>query len=328
MKKCPVDGTLLDSDSVKLKDGEICGQCAMQVGLVPGSSFTHSHAANYTVEDIRELMTANDKVASSDIIDFQKQETNDSNKPHFSNHQRIKWPSYLITVVVIAIGASWGFHRASVSNTPTLHLDKYSIDNVTALHGKATKGATVIFKPQNSELETEKVVAKKGNITDSSLMPGKYTVYAHKDGKNSVKKTLKVKDSLSGSYGSSAKESDSKSQSQSGSRYKKVSLAEFTEDTSSYEGTDIQTSGTVAYIQKNPDDDTMYYAVIIPQDEYDSSGYSTGHGTVTEIDVDTMKENSIHEGDTITVRGGAMTDTLKLNGKTLNSDIIVDSVSK
>lgn len=116
--------------------------------------------------------------------------------------------------------------------------------------------------------------------------------------------------------------------SSSKSRYKKVSLTKFTENTSAYDGKDIQTSGTVVYIQKNPDDDTMYYAVIIPQDEYDSSGYSTGHGTVTEIDVDTMKENSIHEGDTITVRGGAMIDTLKLNGKTLNSDIIVDSVSK
>lgn len=112
------------------------------------------------------------------------------------------------------------------------------------------------------------------------------------------------------------------------SRYKKVSLVKFTQNTSAYDGKDIQTSGTVVYIQKNPDDNTMYYAVIVPKDEYDSSGYSTGHGTVTEIDVDTMKDKNIHEGDTITVRGGGLQDTVKLNGKRLNSDIIVDSVSK
>lgn len=111
-------------------------------------------------------------------------------------------------------------------------------------------------------------------------------------------------------------------------RYMNVSLTNFTENTDNYVGKNIRTSGTVAYVQKNPDDSTMYYAVIVPKDEYDSTGYSTGHGTVTEIDTDLMKENGIHEGDTITVRGGGLQDTVKLNGKTLNSDIIVDSVSK
>lgn len=238
-----------------------------------------------------------------------------------------KSSSYLVTALAIVIGATWGIRRAMVSNDPTIHLDKTSIDNVTPLHGTAANASTVVFKPSNDEFNTEKVTVKKGKFVESDLMPGKYTVYSRKDGKSSAKQTLKVKDSLSGSYGSSKKSNDN-SQEKSSYRYKKVSLTSFTEDTSSYASKNIQTSGTVAYIQKNPDDSTMYYAVIVPQDEYDSTGYSTGHGTVTEIDVDSMKDNDIHEGDTITVRGGGLQDTVKLNGKTLNSDIIVDSVSK
>jgi len=112
------------------------------------------------------------------------------------------------------------------------------------------------------------------------------------------------------------------------SRYKKISLSEFTEDTSAYVGKDIQTTGSVIYIQKKSDDHTMYYVVIVPQDEYDSSSYSTGHGTATEVSADDVNDHAIQEGDTITVRGGGLQDTVKLNGKTLNSDIIVDSVSK
>ncbi|PKX52368.1 hypothetical protein BIS21_09150, partial [Lactiplantibacillus plantarum] len=62
-----------------------------------------------------------------------------------------------------------------------------------------------------------------------------------------------------------------------------------------------------------------------PKDDHASSGYS--YGTVTEINVDTFDETNINEGDNITVKGGALTSTIKLNGKTLKSDIVVDSVS-
>lgn len=109
-------------------------------------------------------------------------------------------------------------------------------------------------------------------------------------------------------------------------KYKHVNLASFAEDPLKYDEKFILTTGTVIYIQKNPDDKNMYYVVIVPTDEYTTSGISDGHGTVTEIDIDTMRENSIHEGDTITVKGSGLTDTVTLNGKKLKSDIIVDYV--
>ena len=108
------------------------------------------------------------------------------------------------------------------------------------------------------------------------------------------------------------------------SKYKPVTLASFAENPYKYDEKFISTTGTVIYIQKNPDDKNMYYVVIVPKDNYTTSGLSDGHGTVTEISIDTMKANSIHEEDTITVRGSGLTDTVTLNGKKLKSDIIVD----
>ncbi|ORN13599.1 hypothetical protein [Lentilactobacillus parabuchneri] len=110
------------------------------------------------------------------------------------------------------------------------------------------------------------------------------------------------------------------------SKYKPVTLASFAENPYKYDEKFISTTGTVIYIQKNPDDKNMYYVVIVPKDNYTTSGLSDGHGTVTEISIDTMKANSIHEGDTITVRGSGLTDTVTLNGKKIKSDIIVDYV--
>ncbi|MBW0223449.1 hypothetical protein KVB92_09555 [Lentilactobacillus parabuchneri] len=108
------------------------------------------------------------------------------------------------------------------------------------------------------------------------------------------------------------------------SKYKPVTLASFAEDPLKYDEKFISTTGKVIYIQKNPDDKNMYYVVIVPTDKYTTSGISDGHGTVTEISIDIMKEASIHEGDTITVKGSGLTDTVTLNGKKLKSDIIVD----
>ncbi|MCT3399002.1 hypothetical protein [Lentilactobacillus hilgardii] len=108
------------------------------------------------------------------------------------------------------------------------------------------------------------------------------------------------------------------------SKYKYVALASFAENPIKYDEKFISTTGTVLYIQKNPDDNTMYYVVIVPTDEHTTSGISEGHGTVAEIDIDTMNGADIHEGNTITVKGSGLTDTVTLNGKTLSSDIIVD----
>ncbi|AWY48295.1 hypothetical protein CFN49_08555 [Lactiplantibacillus plantarum] len=107
--------------------------------------------------------------------------------------------------------------------------------------------------------------------------------------------------------------------------YDKVDLETFATETDKYIGKNVETSGEVAYIQKNPDNTDIYYVVILPKDDHASSGYS--YGTVTEINVDTFDETNINEGDNITVKGGALTSTIKLNGKTLKSDIVVDSVS-
>jgi len=264
---------------------------------------------------------------------------------------------------IIFIFALFSLLLSACGKNPTFNLNHYKIDNVTPVQGHATKGSTVIFRPQNKEYDTEKASADAdGTIIENALLPGEYTVYAKLNGKTSTAKKLivtsytetktqsesiakesskqisesKAVDSYSESIAkemsstpAQSKESASYNSTKPSynSRYKKVSLTKFTENTSAYEGKDIQISGTVAYIQKNPDNSTMYYTVIVPQDEYDSTGYSTGHGTVTEIDVDSMKDNNIHEGDSITVCGEGLQDTVSLNGKTLNSDIIVDSVS-
>lgn len=119
--------------------------------------------------------------------------------------------------------------------------------------------------------------------------------------------------------------SDSSTKSSSDSRYKKVDLGEFATNPEDYEGKDIQTSGHVTYIQKNPDNEDVYYVVILPEDKYSSSGYS--FGSVVEVNIDSMDETPIHEDDNITVQGGAMTSMIKLNGHTLKSDIVVDNVT-
>jgi len=107
-----------------------------------------------------------------------------------------------------------------------------------------------------------------------------------------------------------------------------VDLSEFAENPEDYVGKNIKTTGSVIYIQKKPSDENMYYVVIAPKDSHTTSGYSEGHGTVVEVNVDIMEETPIHEGDTITVNGGGLTQMVQLNGKTLKSSIIADSVEQ
>lgn len=102
------------------------------------------------------------------------------------------------------------------------------------------------------------------------------------------------------------------------SRYKSVSLDDFIGNPERYEGKNIKTSGTVSYIQRESDNNTMDYVVLNNSDD--------SAATITEIEVEDMHDNHITEGDNITVEGGGLTQTVKLHGKTLKSDIIVDSV--
>lgn len=267
-------------------------------------------------------------------------------------------------ISLAACGHQSANNQLTIIKKVNLKLSKHKIYDINEFEGKATKGATVIFIPHNKHKTIEKVKASShdGTFWEGALVPGTYTVYAKIQGKRSPKQEVKVLDyfsthstpddpkptsadisesiseskedseiaaSVSKSFQESMSKSDKQSSTKSSysSRYKKISLTEFTENTSAYVDKDIQTTGSVIYIQKKSDDHTMYYVVIVPQDEYDSSDYSTGHGTATEISADDVSDHDIHEGDTITVRGGGLQDTVELNGETLNSDIIVDSVS-
>lgn len=162
-----------------------------------------------------------------------------------------------------------------------------------------------------------------------------------KDKKDSIQEKKDEKDAKEGSIYAERESIEAKKESQkaankassaksntSHSQYKHVSLTAFSQDPYKYDGALISTSGSVVDIQKEPDNPDLYYVVIVPRDKYSSSGYTEGSGTVTEIDVDTMKENSIHEGDTITVQGSGSTDSVTLNGKTLKSDIVVNNVKE
>lgn len=109
--------------------------------------------------------------------------------------------------------------------------------------------------------------------------------------------------------------------------YEKVSLVDFTEDPDKYDGKNIQTSGQILMIQRNPDDKNMYFVVIAPTDSHTSSGYADGHGTVAQIDIDTMQEGNLSQGQNITVNGGGLEGQVTFNGKTVSTSIIVDSVT-
>lgn len=123
-------------------------------------------------------------------------------------------------------------------------------------------------------------------------------------------------------------DSESSESSSKNSTNKSVSLSSFAENPEPYAGGNIRTTGTVTYIQKKPNDENMYYVVIAPRDEHTTSGYSEGHGTVVEVNVDIMSESPVHEGDTITVNGGALTQVAQISGKTIRSGIIADSIEK
>ncbi|MGF7436813.1 hypothetical protein [Lentilactobacillus senioris] len=110
--------------------------------------------------------------------------------------------------------------------------------------------------------------------------------------------------------------------------YQKVSLVDFTDNPNKYDGKNIQTTGQVILIQRNNDNANMYFVVIAPTDSSTTSGYADGHGTVAQIDIDTMKENKIKTGDNLIVNGGGLVDQITFNGKTVKTSIIVDSVSK
>lgn len=210
----------------------------------------------------------------------------------------------LFYVIILAFSKDWGkfgtyfllFMILGGVYSGLQSLGKKTMNHAQARTEKASKKRSSVTKPKNKSHKKSSTISKSKESASSKI---------------SVQKKADKKSQAS--------------QTSADSRYKKVSLAKFAVNPDKYTGKDIETSGHVTYIQKNPDDENVYYVVILPEDKYSSSGYS--YGSVVEVNIDSMQESPIHEGDNITVQGGAMSSMLELNGKTLRSDIVVDNVS-
>ncbi|CAJ1227055.1 hypothetical protein LZY01_23870 [Levilactobacillus zymae] len=133
---------------------------------------------------------------------------------------------------------------------------------------------------------------------------------------------------------STSKKNESTAESLSGNKvkvggisYEKVSMTTLTDTPEDYDGSNIQTRGTITLIQRDKDNSNMYFVVMVPKDSNTSSGYADGHGIVAQIDIDTLKDNSLTEGDDLTINGGALQDEVTVNGKTVAMSVIVDSVT-
>lgn len=202
------------------------------------------------------------------------------------------------------------FEDMDVTKSLQSGIDKYDVDNaadeVKEITVSKTKDKYSGYIKRAYRLIKEK---KKKSRSTRSALP-------------SSKDTNKYESS---SYESSKKKSSNKVK-VGGLSFSKVSLETFTANPDKYEGKNIQTSGSVYYIQKNPDNKTMYFVILVPTDEYSTSGYADGSGTVAQIDVDTMKESNIKTDDQITVDGSGLVGTVSLNGKEIASSIIVDYV--
>ncbi|HIW72408.1 MAG TPA: hypothetical protein H9875_07265 [Candidatus Levilactobacillus faecigallinarum] len=112
-----------------------------------------------------------------------------------------------------------------------------------------------------------------------------------------------------------------------GISYEKVSMTTLTDTPEDYDGSNVQTRGTITFIQRDKSNSNMYFVVMVPKDSNTSSGYADGHGIVAQIDVDTLKDNNLTEGDDLTINGGALQNEVTVNNKTVKMSIIVDSVT-
>ncbi|MCU0199905.1 hypothetical protein [Levilactobacillus brevis] len=175
-------------------------------------------------------------------------------------------------------------------------------------------------------VESSKIVESKKNAAKAKSSSNK-AKRVRESKAESISRAKKVTESNKQKKQKKAKVKKNTTKPSNASRYKSISLNKFTDNPIKYDGVNIKTSGIVTYIQKNPDDKNIYYVVIAPRDKYTSSGYSDGHGSVTEVNIDTMHDTPVHEGDYITVKGGGLSGTVQLNGKTLKSDIVVDSLT-
>lgn len=112
-----------------------------------------------------------------------------------------------------------------------------------------------------------------------------------------------------------------------GISYEKVAMTDLTDVPEDYDGSNIQTRGTITFIQRDHSNQNMYFVVMVPKDSSTSSGYADGHGIVAQIDIDTLKDNNLTEGDDITINGGALQNEVTVNNKTVKMSVIVDSVT-
>ncbi|KJW12834.1 hypothetical protein [Levilactobacillus spicheri] len=210
-----------------------------------------------------------------------------------------------------------------------------------AISGLLTVGAVVSiftpssYLPQNRVTFTHHLTsqqaaesrAKSSNRADASSKRAESKSLAK--AKASSKKAVAHAKSIS-----TSKRNESIVQSLSGKKvkvggisYEKVSMTTLTDTPEDYDGSNIQTRGTITFIQRDKSNSNMYFVVMVPKDSNTSSGYADGHGIVAQIDIDTLKDNNLTEGDDLTIDGGALQNEVTVNNKTVKMSVIVDSVT-
>lgn len=248
-----------------------------------------------------------------------------------------------------------GFYTVTGETNPNAHVN-YKFDKSKQIRSGKTKASSKghfsflikLGDKQKSSVVTIKVQAGSKKAYDDSILVTNYsTTYlkyassiSSKDRKasnkstsiseskkSSVSKRHSIEESKTSSYLSKQSSRDkaanavySSTKPSYRSRYKRVSLDSFINDPEHYNGKDIKTTGNVSYIQHKPNDRTIDYVIL------NNGDYTLG--TVTEVETEKLHTHHISVGDKVTIKGSGLTKTVKLNGKTLRSDIIVDSISQ
>jgi len=165
----------------------------------------------------------------------------------------------VIEVNAKVLGLKSNFKIVSIKNCSSAYIS-----------GKSTRDSIKADKETQAKYEKNESKAKQSS----------------KDAKQSIRDA-----SISRLVASESRHANSRSSTKPsyGLHYKHVSLDDFIADPYSYDGKNIKTSGTVSYIQRNPDNSTMDYVVL--NDDDDTAA------TVTEIEVEYIHSYHVTEGE-------------------------------
>lgn len=195
---------------------------------------------------------------------------------------------------------------------PSSYLPK---NRITFQHHLTPKQADESRNISFSKKESDEAVSQSKSLKASKTSAKRSA--AHSKSVSTSKRNESIVSSLSG-----------KKVTVGGIKYEKVSMTDLTDIPEDYDGSNIQTRGQILLIQRDPDNSTMYFVAMAPTDKSTSSEYADGHGIVAQIDVDTLKDNDLSEGDDITIDGGALENQVKMGHKTVKMSVIVDHVTK